>query len=422
MKRTEIEWMPIGCIKPYDRNPRRNDGAVEALANSITEFGFKNPIIVDKDLVIIAGHTRLKAAKLLGLKEVPVVVASDLSEAQTRAYRLADNKIGELAEWDDDLLQEELDALEDEFDMEDFGFEAEIVDDLQIMEAMDEPPIPETPEEPISKPGDIWRCGDHLVMCGDATNPYEMARLMDGELADLAVTDPPYNVDYTGKTADALKIENDRMEESRFVEFLSDAFRTMAENMRGGGAFYIWHADSEGRAFREAVDMSGLDLKQCLIWVKNSLVLGRQDYQWIHEPCLYGWKPGASHYFTDDRSLVTVMEQEPMDLSKLKKEELLDLVMRIFDAKVPTTVIRENRPTRSDLHPTMKPVKLMARLISNSSQRGEIVLDPFGGSGSTLLACESLGRRCRTMELDPRYCDVIFKRWEEQTGKKAVLT
>lgn len=168
--------------------------------------------------------------------------------------------------------------------------------------------------------------------------------------------------------------------------------------------------------------MSGLDLKQCLIWVKNSLVLGRQDYQWIHEPCLYGWKPGASHYFTDDRSLVTVMEQEPMDLSKLKKEELLDLVMRIFDAKVPTTVIRENRPTRSDLHPTMKPVKLMARLISNSSQRGEIVLDPFGGSGSTLLACESLGRRCRTMELDPRYCDVIIKRWEEQTGKKAVLT
>lgn len=168
--------------------------------------------------------------------------------------------------------------------------------------------------------------------------------------------------------------------------------------------------------------MSGLDLKQCLIWVKNSLVLGRQDYQWIHEPCLYGWKPGASHYFTDDRSLVTVMEQEPMDLSKLKKEELLDLVMRIFDAKIPTTVIRENRPTRSDLHPTMKPVKLMARLISNSSQRGEIVLDPFGGSGSTLLACESLGRRCRTMELDPRYCDVIVKRWEEQTGKKAVLT
>lgn len=393
MKRTEIEWMPIGCIKPYGKNPRRNDGAVEALANSITEFGFKNPIIVDKDLVIIAGHTRLKAAKLLGLKEVPVVVASDLSEAQTRAYRLADNKIGELAEWDDEFLQEELDALDDEFDMEDFGFEAEIVDDLQIMEAMDEPPIPETPEEPVSKPGDIWRCGDHLVMCGDATNPYEMARLMDGELADLAVTDPPYNVDYTGKTADAMKIENDRMEESRFVEFLSDAFRTMAENMRGGGAFYIWHADSEGRAFREAVEWSGLDLKQCLIWVKNSLVLGRQDYQWIHEPCLYGWKPGASHFFTDSRSLVTVMEQDPMDLSKLKKEELLDLVMRIFDAKIPTTVIRENRPTRSDLHPTMKPVKLMARLISNSSQRGEIVLDPFGGSGSTLLACESPGRR-----------------------------
>ena len=167
--------------------------------------------------------------------------------------------------------------------------------------------------------------------------------------------------------------------------------------------------------------MSGLDLKQCLIWVKNSLVLGRQDYQWIHEPCLYGWKPGASHYFTDDRSLVTVLEQEPLDLSKLKKEELLELVMKVFDAKIPTTVIRESRPNRSDLHPTMKPVKLMARLISNSSQRGEAVLDPFGGSGSTMLACESLGRICRTMELDPRYCDVIVHRWEEQTVKKAVL-
>lgn len=421
MKRTEIEWMPIGSVKPYDRNPRRNDAAVDAVANSITEFGFKNPIIVDRDLVIIAGHTRLKAAKKLGLKEVPVVIASDLSEEQARAFRLADNKTAELAEWDDDLLQEELDALMDDFDMEGFGFEADVTDDLQVIDTLEEPPMPDAPSEPVSKPGDMWQCGEHRVMCGDATNPYDMNRLMDGELADLIVTDPPYNVDYTGKTADALKIENDKMDESRFVEFLADAFRTMAENLRGGGAFYIWHADLEGRAFREAVDMSGLDLKQCLIWVKNSLVLGRQDYQWIHEPCLYGWKPGASHYFTDDRSLVTVLEQEPLDLSKLKKEELLELVMKVFDAKIPTTVIRESRPTRSDLHPTMKPVKLMARLISNSSQRGEAVLDPFGGSGSTMLACESLGRICRTMELDPRYCDVIVHRWEEQTGKKAVL-
>lgn len=235
MKRTEIEWMPIGSVKPYDRNPRRNDAAVDAVANSITEFGFKNPIIVDKDLVIIAGHTRLKAAKKLGLKEVPVVIASDLSEEQAKAFRLADNKTAELAEWDDDLLQEELDALMDDFDMEDFGFEADVTDDLQVIDTLEEPPMPDAPSEPVSKPGDMWQCGEHRVMCGDATNPYDMNRLMDGELADLIVTDPPYNVDYTGKTADALKIENDKMDESRFVEFLADAFRTMAENLRGGG-------------------------------------------------------------------------------------------------------------------------------------------------------------------------------------------
>lgn len=252
MKRTEIEWMPIGSVKPYDRNPRRNDAAVDAVANSITEFGFKNPIIVDKDLVIIAGHTRLKAAKKLGLKEVPVVIASDLSEEQAKAFRLADNKTAELAEWDDDLLQEELDALMDDFDMEDFGFEADVTDDLQVIDTLEEPPMPDAPSEPVSKPGDMWQCGEHRVMCGDATNPYDMNRLMDGELADLIVTDPPYNVDYTGKTADALKIENDKMDESRFVEFLADAFRTMAENLRGGGGrsisgMRIWKAEHSGR-------------------------------------------------------------------------------------------------------------------------------------------------------------------------------
>ena len=239
MKRTEIEWMPIGSVKPYDRNPRRNDDAVDAVANSIAEFGFKNPIIVDSDMVIIAGHTRLKAARKLGLKEVPVVIASDLTAEQARAFRLVDNRTAELADWDDDLLQEELDALMDDFDMEEFGFEAEAPDDLQIIDTMEEPPIPDAPGEPESKQGDVWQCGSHRVMCGDSTNPYDMARLMDGELADLIVTDPPYNVDYTGKTGDALKIENDNLEETRFIEFLTDAFRTMAECLKGGGVLHL---------------------------------------------------------------------------------------------------------------------------------------------------------------------------------------
>ena len=240
-------------------------------------------------------------------------------------------------------------------------------------------------------------------------------------MIDLYLTDPPYNVDYTGGTKDCLKIMNDKMEDSAFRQFLSDSFSSANEVLKKGAAFYIWHADSEGLNFRRAVNDTGWLLKQNLVWVKNSIVLGRQDYQWRHEPCLYGWKDGAPHYFIDDRSQATVIEDAAVDYRKLKKDELLRLVLKLTDVSIPNTIIYEDKPTRSELHPTMKPVKLMARLIRNSSRQGERVLDTFGGSGTTLIACEQLNRKCYMMELDPHYCDVIIARWEKLTGKEAVL-
>jgi site-specific DNA-methyltransferase (adenine-specific) len=244
---------------------------------------------------------------------------------------------------------------------------------------------------------------------------------MNGEIADLIVTDPPYNVDYVGKTKDALKIQNDKMADNDFRRFLTNAFRVMDRHLKPGGAFYIWHADSEGYNFRGACQDAGWQVRQCLIWNKNTIVLGRQDYHWKHEPCLYGWKDGAAHYFIDDRTQATVIEDKGLDFKKMKKEELVALLKEIFSDKVSTTVINEDKPMRSAEHPTMKPLKLLERLIKNSSRPGELVLDTFGGSGSTMMTCEQLNRTCYIMEIDPVYCDVIVKRWENFTGRKAVL-
>lgn len=235
----------------------------------------------------------------------------------------------------------------------------------------------------------------------------------------MLLTDPPYNVDYTGNTKDALKIMNDSMEDGAFRTFLTDAFASADSSLKPGGAFYIWHADLEGFNFRFAVRNAGWKLRQCLVWVKNSIVLGRQDYQWKHEPCLYGWKEGT-HYFTDDRTQATVIDDK-IDLKKLKKEEMLELLQKIYSDRVPTTVLYEDKPLVNDIHPTMKPIKLMAQLIRNSTEPKQSVLDIFGGSGSTLMACEQLDRVCYTMELDPRYVDCIIDRWEKFTGQKATL-
>lgn len=416
----QLHEILIEDLKEYDNNPRNNDGAVQAVAESIKEFGFKVPIVIDSNNVIVAGHTRLKAARLLGLTTVPCIIADDLTPKQVKAFRIADNKTGELAEWDFTALEIELAELSEvsDIDMSDFGFDiSEIEEPQEVIE--DEAPEVDEEAEPTVQLGDIWQLGTHRIMCGDSTDAADVENLMNGENADLLVTDPPYNVAYEGATKDKLTIQNDDMSDSEFHEFLQAAFENANSVMREGAAFYIWHADSEGFNFRSACKTTGWKIRQCLIWVKNSIVLGRQDYQWKHEPCLYGWKDGAAHYFTDSRLETTVVEDTP-NINKMSKDELKSYVKELLNKEPSSTVIREDKPLKNGEHPTMKPVKLIGYQIKNSSRRGDNVLDIFGGSGTTLIACEQLGRRCFTMELDPKYCDVIINRWEQLTGEKAV--
>lgn len=419
----QIVYKNIDEIKPYEKNPRKNDNAVSAVANSIKEFGFKVPIVIDKDNVIVAGHTRYKASLKLGIEEVPCIVANDLTEQQIKAFRLADNKVAEKAEWDYELLDEEINEIFD-IDMSDFGFEIEAEEESP--EKVEEVDAPEVPENPTSKPGDIYQLGNHRVMCGDSTKAEDIEKLIDGAEIDLIVTDPPYNVNYgsineTGygkERHNGRQIENDDMSAEDFYEFLFKVFSNVVEIIKEGGAFYVWYASKSVVQFQTAIEDAGFNVKQELIWNKNAFILGRQDYQWKHEPCLYGWKEGAGHYFVDDRTQTTVIEDK-IDVDSLKKEELKKLVEELMKIKTPVTIIDENKPTINDLHPTMKPIKLLARLIINSSRKEEKVLDMFGGSGSTLMACEQLDRSCYMMEYDPHYVDVIIKRWEDYTGKKA---
>lgn len=372
-------------IKPYENNPRKNDDAVDEVANSIKAFGFKNPIIVDKDMVIIAGHTRLKAALKLGLTMVPVIVAEDLNEDQANALRLADNKTAEIAKWDKKKLEEELKQINWEIlgiDMTDVGFDDIFASEFQEVVDDDFDEGQYLSAEPYSHQGDIYLLDDNRVMCGDSTNPEQVKLLMNGKLADMVFTDPPYNVNYEG--SDGQSIQNDDMGDTEFKEFLTLVFKNLIDSIKEGAPTYVCHADSEGLNFRSAFKEAGFKLAQCLIWVKNSFTMGRQDYQWQHEPILYGWKPGAGHYFVDDRSLSTIWEYD--------------------------------KPKKNDLHPTMKPLELVGRAINNSSLVGQLVLDLFGGSGSTLIASYKAKRNCYSMELDEKYVDVIVKRYIKNKG------
>lgn len=411
---------PIEWLRPYENNPRNNEQAVEAVANSIKEFGFKVPIVATIDGEIVNGHTRFKAAKFLKLKTVPVLIADDLTEEQIKAFRLADNKTGELADWDVELLYGELDELTG-FDMTMFGFE-DIdfsLDDFEEVEKEEGEEVDINQEEkPKVEYGDIYQLGRHRLMCGDSTSAEDMAQLIDGAVIDLYVTDPPYNVAYQGGTDEAMTIMNDSMDDVSFRQFLRDAFAVANNHLKPGGAFYIWHADSEGLNFRAAVKETGWLLKQSIIWVKNAIVLGRQDYQWKHEPCLYGWKDGASHYFVDNRSLATVIEEDEENLKEMTKSELISYIKTMQDTS-PTTVFYEDKPVRNDIHPTMKPLKLIARCVLNSSKKGDKILDSFNGGGSTLMVCERSERIGYAMELDPVYVERTIKRWEEETGLTA---
>jgi len=384
----KIELLDPNELKPYAKNPRINDDAVDAVMASIKEFGFKQVIVVDANKEIICGHTRWKAAKKLGLTKVPVHIAHDLTPEQVKAYRIADNKTGELAEWNYELLPLELKELQAaDFDLSVLGFDTDELDRLlngqeddTVAEGETEPDaVPEVPEAADSRRGVIYRLGNHLLMCGDATNAGDVAALMNGELADLALNDAPYNVAYEG--SNGLTIQNDNMDDTQFRNFLRAAYQNNADAMKPGAAFYFFHADSEAYNFRGACRDVNLPVHETLYWVKNALVLGRLDYHYKSEPLLYGWKPGAAHNWYSDRCQTNILE---------------------FD-----------KPKHNDVHPTMKCVEMLVYLIKNSSRRGEIVIDTFGGSGSTLIACEQTGRVCRTMELDEKYCDVIRRRWAE---------
>lgn len=406
------------------------------MEKSFRRFGAGRSILLDKNNRVIAGNKSLQTAAEIGLDNVLVVETTgeqivavkrtdiDLDSKEGREMALADNATSK-ANLEFDLPEIDSIAREMDFNPADWGVDFSDID-LDIMKEEgketqeDDFDENEDAVEARCQTGDIWRLGDHRLMCGDSTKEEDVARLMDGELADLWLTDPPYNV--AVKNSQGMTIQNDNMKSDDFGQFLLSAFRASEAVMRAGAAFYVWFASCEHINFEKALNSVGLKVRQELVWNKNHFVLGRQDYQWKHEPCLYGWKDGAAHYFVDVRNNSSVIPDfDELDFEKMKKEEMKELLMRIYDAGVPTTVMDENKPTKDADHPTMKPVRLFGYQMYNSTRRGEIVLDTFGGSGTTIVAAEQLQRKARTMELDPHYCDVILARWEKLTGLQAEL-
>jgi DNA modification methylase len=398
-----IELWPVDRLRPYERNARTHSAEqVAQIAASIVEFGFTNPILVDSSDGIIAGHGRLTAAQGLGLRTVPVVVLDHLSERQRKAYILADNQLALNAGWDTDLLRGELqDLAELDFDLTLIGFSddelADLLPDIEELppEDADADAVPEPPVDPVSKPGDVWLLGKHRVMCGDSTSLTEVERLMDGKKADMVFTDPPYGVSYTDSLGRSIK--NDELTDGDLQEFLQDAFASAVAASIADAPWYVWHASRYQREFENALNACDVKVKQQIIWVKGEGVdgtaqvkapaIGRSDFRWLHEPCFYA--SSGNPFNAGDRKT--------------------------------TTVWTVSRPTTGTVHPTQKPIPLIEIALDNSAKSKAIVLDLFGGSGSTLIACEKTSRQARLMELDPRYCDVIVKRWQQFTGKTAKL-
>ena len=400
-----MQTLPIGKIKANPNNPRTiKDDKFFKLVQSLKdlpEMAKVRPVVVNQDMVVLGGNMRLKAMKEAGWKEAPVEIV-DWDEDKQRQFIIKDN-VG-FGEWDWEMLANEWDAEQ----LEDWGLDVPVFDD-EIKESEPEEDDYEMPDDITTDIvlGDLFEIGPHRLLCGSSTEIDTWKRLMNQELCDLVVTDPPYNVNYQG--SNGLKIMNDKMEASDFYQFLYDFYTALGAYTKAGGSWYVWHADSEGANFRLAMKNAGIMVKQCLIWVKSSMVMGRQDYQWKHEPCLYGWKEGAAHYFTDDRTKTTVIEDK-IEPKKLNKAQLLKIVQEMMADDAKTTVLRADKPLKNGVHPTMKPILLLAPLIQNSSRLGEIVGDGFLGSGSTMVAAHQLNRKCYGMELDPKYCQVIIDR------------
>ena len=391
----KIETVSIEKIIPYARNPRNNEHAVAKVAGSIKEFGWQQPIVVDKDYVIVAGHTRLLAAQQLGMKEIPVKIADDLTPAQIKAFRIADNRTHEESEWIDDLLALELIEIRDMgYDLEITGFDPDELDKLLAGDSdglTDEDAVPEVDEKVITQPGDIWVCGNHRLLCGDSNDMKAVEQLMDGALADMVFTDPPYNVNYGASMKDKVRgnnriIKNDNLG-ADFYGFLHASCSNLMEICKG--AAYICMSSSELHTLQRAFTEAGGHWSTFVIWAKNTFTMGRADYQRQYEPILYGWKEGSKHFWCGARDQGDIWFVD--------------------------------KPTVNDLHPTMKPVALVERAINNSSKTRDIVFDCFGGSGTTMIACEKTGRSARLIELEPKYCDVIVRRWQEFSGKQATL-
>ena len=395
----KIEIADINSIKPYENNPRKlSEKAIETVAMSLKEYGFRQPIVVDKDRIIVVGHTRFRASKKLGFKEVPITIADNLTPEQINAYRIADNRTSEESEWDDELLKMEIKDLEDkDFNLDLLGFNEDQLNDLLFEEKQgltDEDETPEPPEEPITKLGDIWKLGKHKLICGDSTEENTFKNLFNDNKADLIFTDPPYNVDYSGRGENNLgKIKNDNMSENDFIDFLYKNFNLMSDYLKSLGCIYVCHPDSQSKpkiAFELNFEKF-FKKSSTIIWDKGNAGMGWQDYRSQHEPILYGWKEGqGKHSFYGDRKNTSIWNVKRDNVTGYK-------------------------------HPTQKPVALSQKAVLNNSKEDDIVFDSFLGSGSTLIACEKTNRKCYGIELDPKYCDVIVKRWENFTGLKAEL-
>jgi DNA modification methylase len=442
-----LETRKLADLKPAAYNPRKalkpGDPEYEKLAISIEKNGYIDPIVINEDGTIIGGHQRRTVMMDLGYTEAEVCIVDIPDKNDEIAANIALNQIS--GEWDNDKLMGLLIDLESAgHDTMAAGFNSadltQLFNTVEItQEANDDGFDPyaameqQEETEPITQPGDIWQLGEHRLMCGDASDFSDVGILMGGKEADLIITDPPYNVDYEAKdkaleksykrntTRKNNEILNDKMSDGDFYNFLLQVFSNIFDAARKGAAVYVFHADSEGLTFRQAFDAAGFKLAEVLIWEKNQFVIGRQDYHWRHEPILYGWKEGAGHYFIDDRSQDNVFIEDDIDFESMKKSDLVAYIEQVR-AKLyeRTTVQYEKKPAKSNMHPTMKPVALVGRLMLNSSRRGDAVADYFGGSGTTLIAAEQLGRIAYLMEVSPQYCDIIVKRWEEYTGKKAV--
>jgi DNA modification methylase len=430
----QIELVDTVALIPYSRNSRKHeDWQIDKIAASMKEFGWTQPILTDGDGMIIAGHGRLMAAQKLGLPKVPTIRLEHLSDAQRRALVIWDNRSAEIGNsWDLEFLKVELDDLRDlGFDMELTGFDDDVLSEMfgepETSNDKDPEEVPPEPDEPVSRLGDIWVCGPHRVGCIDSTSTDDWERLMQGERADLCITDPPYNVAYESKLAGSIK--NDDMSDSNFRQFLLDAYAAMFAMMKPGAPIYVAHADTEGLNFRSTFREAGFKLSGCLIWRKNSLVLGRSDYQWMHEPILYGWKPGAAHRWYGGRKRTTIIEHG--DGGAIRQLEDGRWAIQVGDQTLivsgeatleeqPNSLIYHDKPSRSELHPTTKPVGLWEKLMRPSARSGDVVIDPFSGSGTTLIAADRMGMIARVAELDPKFVDVAVVRWQQYTGRRAV--